>query len=379
MAFLRLKGPQLLKLRDLLKPVFADRASFDVLLLSLDRRADDYIGQNDTFPTAILKTLQNANAQLWWRDLLREAVNTVADPQLIEFLNESGFSPEIVASDQDSVMPLKGRQLELKITESGSTFDILVWRQRLAEIEGRVCRIEIPALTACGTGFLVGPDLVLTNYHVVEAIHNKTITPGQLTCRFDYKMLADGVSIGPGKTYGLANGSPDAWLVDHSPYSALDFEIRPVADVPNDELDYALLRLAGRPGEDLVAGEAQSPAPRKWIEPPAAPHNFARAPALNIVQHPDGRPMQIAMDSNAVTEATSTRVRYKTTTQPGSSGSPCFSANWAWIALHHSGDPKYQKLGKKPEYNQGIPATAIMSLLERRGKARLNGGRWQWN
>jgi V8-like Glu-specific endopeptidase len=377
MAFLRLKGPQLNKLTSLLGAAF-DGPSFDVLLLSLDRKMSDYVGPNDPLPTAILKTLQKANTQLWWRDLLREAVNTVPDPQLSAFLDECGFSPDFTASDQNGSTPLKGRQLELKITESGTTFDILVWRRRIAEIEGRVCRIEIPGLTARGTGFLVGPNLVLTNYHVVEAIH-KTATPDQLVCRFDYKVLGNGVAVGPGKTYGLANGNPNEWLVDHSRYSALDFEDRPSTNVPNDELDYALLRTAGNPGNDLIAGEAQAPVPRGWIEAPTASHNFVQSPALNIVQHPDGRPMQIALDSNAVTGASSTRVQYRTTTLPGSSGSPCFSADWNWIALHHSGDPKYWKYGSKPEYNQGIPATAIMSLLQQRGKVTSSGGHWQWN
>jgi hypothetical protein len=42
--------------------------------------------------------------------------------------------------------------------------------------------------------------------------------------------------------------------------------------------------------------------------------------------------------------------------------------------LHHSGDPKYWKEGKKPDYNQGIPAAAILSLLAKRGKALMLGG-----
>ena len=84
--------------------------------------------------------------------------------------------------------------------------------------------------------------------------------------------------------------------------------------------------------------------------------------------------MQVALDSNAVVDVRPTRVRYTTTTEPGSSGSPCFSADWNWVALHHSGDPKYWKQAKKPEYNQGVPVAAIVSLLAKRGKAAMLGG-----
>jgi hypothetical protein len=157
MAFLRLKGPQLLTLRNLLKPAFS-KAKFEELLLQLDRSLDDFAGSNEPLPTAILNTLKHANAELWWRDLLREACNAVPDPQLLEFSKDVGFAPDVVAADPAGVAPLRGRQLELKIRDSGSTFEILTWRQRLADIEGRVCRVEFPPLQARGTGFLVAPD-----------------------------------------------------------------------------------------------------------------------------------------------------------------------------------------------------------------------------
>ncbi len=367
MALLRLSGPQILKLRNLLNAAFSDLQTFDELLLRLDHTVAHLAGPNDPLPTAILRSLRRANAELWWRELLREACNAVPDPQLRAFSDEVGFAPDFVAADQGSETLLRGRQLELKIEESGTTFDIVTWRQKIAEIEGRVCRIEIPRLRPRGTGFLISPDLVMTNYHVIRKVHKRTVASDSVVCRFDYKVLSDGVSVGPGKPYGLAKD----WLVDYSSYSELDFQTAPSVDAPADKLDYAILRLSGRAGDDTVGGDAQYPVMRKWIEAPPAEHDFIKDPALNIVQHPDGMPMQIAVNSKAVTKATATRVRYTTTTQGGSSGSPCFSADWQWVALHHSGDPKYRKEGRKPEYNQGIPAAAIVALLTQRGKGAI--------
>jgi V8-like Glu-specific endopeptidase len=59
-------------------------------------------------------------------------------------------------------------------------------------------------------------------------------------------------------------------------------------------------------------------------------------------------------------------VTYKTNTEAGSSGSPCFNANWDLVALHHSGDPNFDP-GHKPTYNEGIPFSAIANLLHERG------------
>src|SRR5262249_24731368 len=242
MALLRLNGPQLLQLRDLLKAAFPEEEEFEDLLLRLDRKTSDFAARSDRFPVAIRKVLIQANARLWWRELLREACNAVPDPQLRAFAEEVGFAPDIVATDEGGEAPLTGRQLEAKIEESGTTFDILTWRTKIAEIEGRVCRIEIPNRQPRGTGFLIGPDLVMTNYHVIRKVHKQIVGPDKVVCRFDYKVLADGVSVGAGKPYGLAND----WLVDHSYYSELDFETAPSADAPADKLDYAILRLGAR-------------------------------------------------------------------------------------------------------------------------------------
>jgi trypsin-like peptidase len=365
-AFLRLKGADMLQLRDLLKPAFP-RDQFEELLLRLDRNTADYAGASDPYPTVILKTLQSANAQLWWRELLRDAVNAASqDLRLKEFAAAVGFASDILSAQDAQLVPLRGKQLELKIKESGSLLDILPWRQRVAEIEGRVCRIEFPDLQPHGTGFLVAPDLVITNYHVIEAVHLANV-PSNVAIRFDYKILVDGISVGPGRCYRLAKD----WLVDYSPYSERDFESEPKGDAPEDELDYALLRIAERAGDEPIGGDSGAAASRHWIEMPTTAHDFAQDPTLIIIQHADGKPMQIALDTNAIIGATTTRVRYATTTLPGSSGSPCFGANWDWVALHHSGDPRHWKQGIKPMYNQGIPTAAILRLTSKRGISGL--------
>jgi hypothetical protein len=369
---LRLSGPQIGNLRDLLIAAFLPANFGDLMVTRVDRPIFNYASLNDPYPIQVLNVLMAANGELWWRELLREARNArPADPGLLAFAAAVGQGP-VLADGQAQPLPQAERDLELRIKASQSTFDILTWRRRLGEIESRVCRIELPEGQPRATGFLIGPDLVITNYHVVQSL----TAPGsadmaRLKLRFDYKVLEDGISVGAGKTYGLA--APN-WLADASPFSQRDLEAAPATDPSADELDYAILRVDGRPGDDPVGGDTQSafPVKRGWIGLPPLPHDFLQQPALYIVQHPDGKPMQVAVDSQAVigVNANRTRVRYTTTTEPGSSGSPCFSANWEWVALHHSGDPKWLQ-GQKPEYNQGIPTPAIVTLLQQRGRSAL--------
>ena len=373
MAVLRLSGPQIEELANLLRAAFLPARFDEFLLYRLDRNTVDYAGSNDTYPTTLRRVIQEANARLWWRDLLAEARKAApTDPDLLEFGERFSLSPVTVAVDGGGRQPVQGRQLELKIKDAGFTHDIGTWRRRLGEIEGRVCRIEFPELAAQGTGFLVGPSVVLTNYHVVEKLRDGAVAPASVVLRFDYKVADDGITVQAGTIFRLAQD----WLLDFSRYSPRDFEVNPAQDPAPDELDYALLGVDGSPGDAPVGGPTDdpNPTPRKWIEMPATEHDFSSQRSLYIVQHPDGHPMQVAIDSEAVLglNANRTRVRYTTTTEPGSSGSPCFGPDWQWVALHHSGDPKYLR-GQPPDFNQGIPLPAIRQLLAERDKDDLLG------
>jgi hypothetical protein len=224
--------------------------------------------------------------------------------------------------------------------------------------------------------------VAITNYHVVEAViegeQGRTTSqglwavPGNVTLRFDYKRLSDGTTLNPGTTYRLAK----EWLIDKSPMSTVDNQPEPKSGVPqSDEMDYALLRLEGAPGTAPVGDKPEPDAPlRKWIKVPTQPYHFQPDTALFIVQHPQGEPLQLALDTNAVIglNGNHTRVTYRTNTLRGSSGSPCFSSNWKLVALHHSGDPNFDA-AHKPAYNEGIPFTAILALLEKRGLSKELG------
>jgi V8-like Glu-specific endopeptidase len=371
----RLNGPEIGILRDALFTAFPIRNRFaDLLLFRLGRHYTTYQTLEDAHPDVIKNVISQANAELWIGDLLREARNTVpGDSDLMAFGEQFGLAPRLMTHSAGGIHPVTGPQLQLKIKETQSTYDIVTWRKLLGEIEGRVCRVECPIKTAVGTGFLIGPNAVLTNYHVVEQVDRGELAALQVRLRFDYKVTDDGVAVEKGLVYKLA----EKWLFDHSRYSDEDKEVNPAHDPTPEELDYAILRVDGTPGNDYIGGKTDDPnaIQRGWVPLPATAHDFASQPAIYIVQHPDGQPMQVALDSNGVVGVNEkgTRVRYTTTTAPGSSGSPCFGPNWELVAVHHLGDPKYLQ-GQRPTYNQGIPIAAIQQLLTTRKKQEVFGG-----
>ncbi|MGE5191464.1 MAG: trypsin-like peptidase domain-containing protein [Deltaproteobacteria bacterium] len=267
--------------------------------------------------------------------------------------------------------------LERIVRDDLKFLDFAVWRERMTRVEGQVCRVKIDGQPA-GTGFLVGPDAILTNFHVLQSILDKSTPATVVECQFDYKVLAD-----RSRNEGIvAHLHPQDWYVDHSPYTPAEADGAPDRELPTtDQLDYALVRLADSIGNqpslpNSRPGEPDVPR-RGWIAiPQAAPVFAARMPLL-IVQHPEGSPLKLAIDSRAIDQqaglglnSNGTRVRYATNTESGSSGSPVFDQDWRLVALHHYGDPAYNH---PPRYNQGIPIAMIRQRIERSGKAQALG------
>jgi hypothetical protein len=273
-------------------------------------------------------------------------------------------------------------ELEKIVKKSSVPFPVAIWRERLAKREVCVCRIEVPTNNGMsfGTGFLVGPDLVLTNHHVMApALAGMTSTfttagltadPKKVVVRFDYKELDDKQASNPGVEVMLA----DDWLVDSTPPSAADTQAPPKKDTPSlEELDHALIRLSEPVGsQPIPLGKDSDPSAksRGWIELPQADWPFADQTALFIIQHPKGAPMALALDLESKMEVNSnaTRVTYQTGTQPGSSGSPCFNQFWNVVALHHAGDSLYPDL-HHAAFNEGIPIGRIVERLKSKGLA----------
>lgn len=260
-------------------------------------------------------------------------------------------------------VPKSRTDLQRIVREKNIFNDLFLLRTRLTEIEFQVCRIELPVTNAVGgnasmygTGFLVGPDLVMTNYHVIEPLLEEVEgwkgKREDVKVRFDYKKLS-AKSVNEGVVYELA----EEWLVDSSPYESGE-EPEP------EELDYAILRLARSAGDDPVGGwpAGATPPKRDFMRLKASGYTFPPDSALAIVQHPSGDPLSIAFDTDSVIRMNDgkTRVIYRTNTEHGSSGSPCFNLKLELVALHHAGDPEYDH---PADYNAGIPIDNIVELM----------------
>ena len=150
-----------------------------------------------------------------------------------------------------------------------------------------------------------------------------------VTFCFDYKKMTNGTEF-TGTTFGLA----DDWLIDQSPPSPIDFVTDPKSGDPGkQELDYALVRLKADPGNRPIGVKADPDSPKRgWLVPWKGDYDFAANKALFIVQHPNGDPLKLALDTEAAPclNGNGTGIRCGTNTEGGSSGSPCSAPTGSW-------------------------------------------------
>lgn len=332
-----LTGKQIEEFRDALVSAFHTPNSLQQMLhFQLNKRLFNIVGSG-SLKNITYELILDAEANGWLYVLLIGARKQNTGNEALK-----AFEQNIGLSTRD----IDKHSLEAKIRVFDQFISLNEWLPKLHQIEKQVCKIELPR--GSGTGFLVSPSIIVTNYHVIEGLIDNKYSPQEVSLRFDYKKIrpqSEGLN---GKVFKLA----DDWLIGYSPISSSDAPFN--TGIPSkDELDYALIRI-------------EKPLDRGVIELPNTSlttfsNNFEAKRPLFIIQHPNGEPMKLAVDVDGILglNQNETRLNYKTLTESGSSGSPCFNQNLELIALHHN--------GYKGSRNIGIPIHTLIKSWKEKG------------
>ena len=191
-----------------------------------------------------------------------------------------------------------------------------VLAEKIAYLE---IKLEGGETNAC-SGFLIGPDLLLTNHHCVY-INQQLVNASSIRVYMNY--LDDS-----------AKGS--------------DVAVSEVVS-SDQKLDYALLRL------DQPLGETYG-----WLKLATNVPQFdnGRKYEVKISQHPRGRSKEIARSNSSIVAQNQDTLHYLADTEGGSSGSPVLlkAGPQEVIALHHVGSKKY---------NEGILSSSILPNISK--------------
>ncbi|MDT0353916.1 trypsin-like serine peptidase [Pseudonocardia charpentierae] len=200
-----------------------------------------------------------------------------------------------------------------------------------------------------GTGFLVAPDCLMTAAHV---LHSRG-EPGQsdlggVDVVFDYHprgttRAQTGVAV---KVLEVLRSSPP------SPHELPP--VQPDWDAADDRLDYALLRLERRVGDEPTPDTGT----RGYYLLDGGEPDLTRVSWVSVFHFPRAALMSwsVLVDAIAFNPAgTKTRMRYRTNTEPGSSGGPIVDQLGRLIGMHHYGNS---------QRNQAVPIWRIAKAVD---------------
>lgn len=198
---------------------------------------------------------------------------------------------------------------------------------RLLELALEAARAVVRIVTAdsLGSGFLVAPNLIMTNHHVIASQAAAQSCAFQFHYQLDKQLQPMSVQAARAKPDGLFYTNPD-----------LDVTVVEVLEVPAAVTPLTLARLRANKDE-----------------------------RVNIIQHPGGHYKKISMQNNFVAFADARHLQYVTSTEPGSSGSPVFNNDFLVIGLHHSGGYLLEPGGDQTYLrNAGSSMIAVLDDLQ---------------
>ncbi|NEJ69898.1 trypsin-like serine protease [Rhizobium phaseoli] len=200
-----------------------------------------------------------------------------------------------------------------------------------------VCRIEINGAPG-GTGFLISPDLVVTNYHVL----------GKTDAEID--ATAPNVKLRFG---ALTN---EAAQEDEGQLAALDAASPVLSRSPVEKHDFVVLRT------DTSKCKGTKPVTLQKTAP-------AQDSNLSVIHHSGGQAMRLQFSPSGVSTVMEPqgKLQYASRTTGGSSGSPCFNDDFAVIAIHHAARSKLWGVA-----GEGILISALYE--DEQVKQYLDGG-----
>jgi V8-like Glu-specific endopeptidase len=184
-----------------------------------------------------------------------------------------------------------------------------------------------------GSGFLIGPDLILTNHHVLFDVDHGGGQATKVEVWFGYERAFAGVV---------------------RPHVTIDADPATIHG-SDPEQDWATLRIdTAKVPESAVVIDVENLG------------SVGVDDRVYIIQHPNGGPKQIGMIHNVVRLIDDDVIQYLTDTEGGSSGSPVFDEQWQLVALHHRGR-EIQVGGGTEIRNQGRRMTGVLVGLKNAG------------
>ncbi|WP_433207216.1 trypsin-like peptidase domain-containing protein [Dactylosporangium sp. CS-047395] len=348
-----LPGPLLAELIERLATAYRNRTDLALALLRANVHIDDFATPRDPART-VLTELFGQGDGVWQREIA--AILVAGRPRhrdLAAWAAEHGLA---TAAEPVPVPAAMATSLERTVREGEPRVDVDAFITGFDALRSRVCRVQLVGahVEPLGTGFLIGPDLCLTNHHVVAPVIEGRRRPQELRLLFDFQVVDQ--LHRPGVLFELA----EDWLVARSPSSLADTVDDPAAEPDPRQADLAVLRTRARPGDTVLIGRGGEERRRGWFT------EIRRDPlpesgSLYLLQHAGQEPLTSSFGRSLGANRSGTRLRHAMNTAPGSSGGPVLDPQGRLVGIHVAGDPRRDD--RPARFNVAVPIAAIRTAL----------------
>jgi hypothetical protein len=250
-------------------------------------------------------------------------------------------------------------------------------------VQRTVCAVGLgpPVNTLRGTGFLIAPDLVITNFHVLreyltvnlqgdEEIISTDVGGENIYFFFDY-LSAPRPLVPPDAARPHSGAMVKAaknWLV-RARCRLPNEGIFPYAKEVRSYYDYAVIRLERPIGN--VPSRKSGGTPRGWL-PLDSGVSFLDdlGSRLVVLQHPGGAEQLWDVGVYQDMDPSKTRIWYSVNTERGASGGPAVDSRGRLYALHNASVQGQN--GVHLKLNQGVRIDVILSDLKKNAEIDLS-------
>jgi hypothetical protein len=277
---------------------------------------------------------------------------------LVRTLEERGLLVELVAhcrevapgnsrllhvADSVGLMtPLSGRMDTTTRPEAASGPDFRAWLEALGQLEGQVCRVQAGD-DVKGSGFLVGPDVLLTSATLAERVAGMDVH-----CQFDAKRSREGAVVTPGVWYDVV-------------------DVVATGPTTGGPVGWALVRVGGSPGVQPIGGdrvESSTGTLRGWVDISRADLRAVTGELLCL--SPDYLGSLVLTTGQAVVEGPSeSHLLLDLPTSPEAAGGPLLGPDLTPVGVHLG-------FGFDPNHPDAAIGVTLGSVLEDLSDQRLD-------
>ncbi|WP_209008984.1 trypsin-like serine peptidase [Pseudovibrio japonicus] len=250
------------------------------------------------------------------------------------FSNDHWDDPERL-SVRRSLVPVGDITAFERIMGASDIFPIN-YLSRGATAARSICKVQVyregHIPSGAGSGFLVAPNLLLTNNHVIRSRKSAA----RSSAIFRYEMNEE-FKLDRGIAFSLTDE-----IFFTSPSNELDFSFVSVEEDTKEQValsDFGFLKLLPQSGK-AVNGEP-----------------------VSVIHHPNGGLKSLSLRNSKIMSVKDHFITYSSDTLPGSSGAPVLNDQWLPVALHHR-SVAHPSQRNRWIANRGIRISAILDYLE---------------